>query len=92
MNKHYDPAGFDEGAVQELCRGSWSPHHRTVDFWEAIRRLNTRERLTDGQIAYRIGKPRRTVLRVRTKLGVPAVVGTGCRSLVSAPAREKRLG
>lgn len=62
---------------------------RTVDYWEAVRRLHARQ-LTDGQIGERIRKGRKTVWRIRHRLGLPPVVPPGASARVVAPTLPKR--
>lgn len=88
-----DPADFDEVVVAELVAGRRPGGRiRTVDWWEAVRRLHG-DRMTDGQIAYRLGKNPGVVLKIRRRFGLPAVAGLGRRGPVSAPTvnRKRRV-
>jgi hypothetical protein len=66
---------FDSVIVERLVSERFEnpPNVTAADRWEAVRRL-ARMKLTDGQIAHRIGCTRRTALRIRTALGLPAVL------------------
>lgn len=69
-----DYAVFDEVVVQRLVDG-----HRVgrpisaPEAAEATRRL-AHLGFTDGQIAHRLGFTRRSVVRIRARLGIPAAV------------------
>lgn len=86
----------DPVAVDLIIEGSGVRAH-TVDYWEAVRRLRMR-RLSDGQIAYRIGKSRHSVWRIRSRiLGMPPVIEPHAGPLPADerapyPARPKRMG
>lgn len=87
-----DPDAYDEAVVQALLLER-PVAARTVDYWEAVRRL-WRERYTDGQIAARLRKRRRNVLRIRKRLGLPAIVGRyeGVRGPLDVPTLPKGMG
>jgi hypothetical protein len=56
-----------------------------------VRRL-ARMKLTDGQIAHRIGCTRRTALRIRTALGIPAVLPARGANQYDRPVPAPSLG
>lgn len=58
--------------MRRLCRGV-PVKAGTKDKQEALRRLLLR-RLTDGQIAYLMGRSRRAVMRSRQLLGLPPTI------------------
>jgi hypothetical protein len=66
---------FDPIIVERLIGEHFEnpPRVTAADRWEAVRRLALRQ-FSDGQIARRIGIARRTAFRIRTALGVPAVL------------------
>lgn len=66
-------APFDVIAVERLVAGDRPAHVHPADRAEAVRRLAL-AKFTDGQIAHRIGCTRRTALRIRSALGIPAVL------------------
>jgi hypothetical protein len=68
-------APFDPIAVDVLVSPRFKNpvHVHPADRAEAVRRLAL-AKFTDGQIAHRIGCTRRTALRIRTDLGIPAVL------------------
>lgn len=72
-----DYTAFDEVVVHELVAGRHrgGPVH-PADAGEATRRLALLG-YTDGQIAARIGCWRRTVLRIRQRLDIPAALERG---------------
>ena len=93
---HYDR--YDEVAVTEMMAGRYIAFRpRTVDRAEAVRRLNSKG-YTDGQIAYRLNCPRRTVHRIRRRRDIPTVYPVGCpgglnsRPHPDAPARPAAAG
>lgn len=84
-----DPADFDEVMVAELVAGRRPGGRiRTVDYWEAVKRLHARD-LVDSQIAYRLGKNPCVVFHIRKRFGLPAVDGPGRRGPLDLP-RAKR--
>lgn len=66
---------FDPVIVERLVSERFEnpPSVSAADRWEAVRRL-ARMKLTDGQIAHRIGITRRSAHRIRRTLGVPAAL------------------
>lgn len=62
----------DEAAVERLVRGE-PVKAQMIDYWEAIRRLHRRE-YSDGQMAYVLRRPRRSIMRTRIALGLPPVI------------------
>lgn len=88
--RRLDPATFDEAVVIELTAGRRPAGRvRTVDWWEAVRRLHAR-RLTDGQIAYRLGKNIGVVLKIRQRFDLAAVAGQGRRGPLDLPRAGRR--
>lgn len=69
-----DYTAFDEVVVRRLTDGC-SPGGKVTaaDRGEVTRRLAARG-YSDGQIAYPLGLTRRSVLRIRIRLGIPAAL------------------
>lgn len=69
-----DYADFDEVLVDRLVAGRpASCPIPAADAAEATRRLAA-DGYTDGQIAVRLGMTRRSVVRIRHRLGIPAAL------------------
>jgi hypothetical protein len=95
-NRLYDYADFDEIVVDRLVHGHRPGEPiRAADAAEATRRL-ARLGYSDGQIAKRLGFRRRSVIRIRQRLGIPAALaadGSNQNSrLHDAPGRPKAEG
>jgi hypothetical protein len=74
MNRPTDYTDFDEVVVGRLVAGRHPGQPiRAADAGEATRRL-ARAGYSDGQIAARLGFTRRSVKRIRDRLGIPAVL------------------
>lgn len=90
---------FDSLIVTRLMnsQGRPVPGARAADYWEAIRRLVIYERMSDGQLAWTLCRPRRSVARTRTALGLPPVfrpgdnAGNGRDLYSTAPSRPRAL-
>lgn len=91
---------FDELVVVALVNsgGRKVAGARHGDYCEALRRLVTREKMSDGQIAWTLSRSRRSVGRLRTALGLPAVfprgtgnAGNGRDLWSTAPSRPRAL-
>jgi hypothetical protein len=80
----YDAAGWrgrrkqpDEVLVERIIRGEHHPGRvRLAESVEVVRRMAARG-YSDGQIAYRLGRPVRSVLRTRARHGIPAALPRG---------------
>lgn len=69
-----DYDAFDEVVVERLVAGRRPGEPiRAAEAGEATRRL-ARLGYSDGQIAARLGYNRRSVIRIRTRLGIPAAL------------------
>jgi len=88
-------ADFDAVLVERLVRhGTDGLHIRTPDAAEATRRLAALG-YSDGQIAHRLGFRRRSVVRIRQRLNIPAALtphDNGHTRPHDAPARPKARG
>lgn len=74
MNRPTDYADFDDVVVQRLVDGRHPGQLiRAADAAEATRRLAAAG-YSDGQIAARLGFRRRSVFRIRRRLGIPAAL------------------
>lgn len=74
MNRATDYADFDEVVVERLVAGQRAGEPiRAADAGEATRRL-ARLGYSDGQIAARLGFCRRSVQRIRDRLGIAAAL------------------
>jgi len=74
VNKPVDYTAFDEVVVGRLvAERRLSEAIRPADAGEATRRL-ARLGYSDGQIAARLGIRRRSVLRIRQRLDIPAAL------------------
>jgi len=90
-----DYAAYDEVVVQRLLddRLPGEPI-RAADAAEATRRL-ARRGYSDGQIAHRLGIYRRSVIRIRHRLGIPAALTVGRNHydrLHDVPTRPRKKG
>lgn len=89
-----DYGTFDHAVVATILSGAWRPRGAHVldpaDTAEVVRRLAARH-YSDGQIAYVLGSPRRTVLRIRHRLGLaPGWEGIPEHRRSTAPTRRDR--
>lgn len=95
MNTPTDYTDFDEVVVERLVAGRHPGEPiRAADAGEATRRL-ARLGYSDGQIAARLGFRRRSVVRIRSRLGIPAgmpVGGNHHTQLHAAPSRPRAAG
>lgn len=72
-----DYSAFDEVVVLRLVNGRRPGAPISApDAAEATRRLAA-DGFTDGQIAARLGFARRSVIRIRVRLGIPAALPVG---------------
>jgi hypothetical protein len=94
-NRLYDYADFDTVIVDRLVGGQRpSALITAADAAEATRRLAARG-YSDGQIAARLGFRRRSVHRIRKRLGIPAALTPNDNRHTrphDAPARPKAGG
>lgn len=95
MNRPTDYTDFDEIVVVRLVAGRHPGEPiRAADAGEAVRRL-ARQGFTDGQIADRLGFRRRSVLRIRQRLDIPAALTPHQNQhdrLHAAPSRPRAKG
>lgn len=94
-NRPVDYSDFDEVVVERLVRG-FHPGEliRAAEAAEAVRRL-ARLDYSDGQIAYRLGMTRRSVVRIRARRSIPAALTPRQNHhhlLHDAPTRPVRRG
>jgi hypothetical protein len=91
---------FDELVVIALIDsgGRRIPGARHGDYCEAVRRLVERHRMSDGQVAWTLARPRRSVMRTRIALGIAPVfprgtgnAGNGRDLWSTAPSRPRAL-
>jgi hypothetical protein len=92
--RHYDR--YDHVLVERIIAGEHRGTIGVIDAAEVVRRM-ARRGYSDGQIAYRLGRTTRSVLRVRRRLGIPPVVlsrGANQYALAhpEAPTRHWRAG
>lgn len=78
---------YDPIAVERLVAGRHAGTPTAADGWEAVRRL-ARMGFTDGQIALRTGYTRRSAWRIRTALGIPAVLRANGANQYDRPVPE----
>jgi len=72
-----DYTAYDEVVVQRLMADRFPGEAiSAADAAEATRRL-ARRSYSDGQIAYRLGMHRRSVIRIRARHGIPAGLPVG---------------
>ncbi len=83
----FDPVIVDR-VIRERRVGSTLPAAETA---EAVRRLAA-QGYSDGQIAHRLGFTRRSVVRIRARLGITPGVPRGARRTIDAPNRPKARG
>lgn len=70
-----DYTDFDEVVVHRVVNGRHPGQpFRPADAGEITRRLATQHRYSDGQIAHALGMTRRSVIRIRARLGIPAAL------------------
>lgn len=90
-----DYTAYDEVVVQRLMADRFPGEAiRPADAAEATRRL-ARRGYSDGQIAYRLGVHRRSVTRIRARLGIPAALAVGENHydrLHDEPTRARKRG
>lgn len=95
MNRPTDYTDFDEIVVERLVAGRMPGEPiRAADAGEAVRRL-ARHGYSDGQIAEHLGFRRRSVLRIRQRLNIPAALtpnDNGYTRLIDAPTRARVMG
>lgn len=95
MNRPTDYADFDEIVVERLVAGRLPGEPiRAADAGEAVRRL-ARRGYSDGQIAEHLGFRRRSVLRIRQRLDIPAALTSsdnGHTRPIDAPTRARVMG
>jgi hypothetical protein len=86
---------FDEVIVlRVVCGERLGTPIPAAEAAEAVRRLAQRG-YDDGQIAYRLGFRRRSVVRIRQRRGIPAALPVGSNHydrLVDAPSRARSAG
>ena len=80
-----DWSAYDEEIVRWLMARERSPFG-PIDAVEAVRRMAARGE-SDGQIADALGFRRRSVLRLRSKHGIPAGVPHGSAPMLPYPTR-----
>lgn len=78
MSRHKaDPSRADEVVVMRALQGR-RPSHRLNDHDRAgIVDQMARRNYSDGQIAWALDSPRRSVLRIRTRLSIPPGLPSG---------------
>jgi hypothetical protein len=85
---------YDEVVVERIMTGARiGCPIAAADAAEAVRRL-VRDGYHDGQIALKLGFNRRSVLRIRRRLGIPATLPIGGNQYTcvqSAPSRPRIL-
>lgn len=90
-----DYDAFDEVVVERLVAGHRPGEPiRAADAGEATRRL-ARLGYSDGQIAVRLGFNRRSVIRIRERLSIPAALKPNQNQfdrLHNAPNRPRKAG
>lgn len=95
MNRATDYADFDQVVVDRLVAGRLPGEPiRAADAGEATRRLAAAG-YSDGQIAARLGFRRRSVIRIRGRLGIPAALTPNDNQfarLHDAPNRPRTAG
>jgi hypothetical protein len=95
VNTPVDYADFDEVVVGRLVAGRLPGEPiRAADAGEATRRLAAAG-YSDGQIAARLGFRRRSVIRIRARLGIPAALTPDQNQfdrLHNAPNRPRMAG
>jgi hypothetical protein len=95
-NRLYDYTDYDAVVVERLVAGHRPGEPiRAADAAEATRRLAALG-YSDGQIAARLGFRRRSVVRIRARLGIPAALSPNGDNHHTrphdAPARPKARG
>ncbi len=84
---------YDDVLVQAVVAGQLAENPYPADAEEIVRRLVARK-FSDGQIAFRLGRTKRTVERIRRRLGIPAALRPGCKyphySVAHFPSGERR--
>jgi len=95
MNRPTDYADFDEVVLERLVAGRHPGEPiRAADAAEATRRM-ARLGYSDGQIAARLGFRRRSVVRIRHRLGIAAALRPDQNvydRLHDVPTRPRRAG
>lgn len=95
MNRAVDYSAFDDVAVQRIVAGRrLGQPSSAADAGEATRRL-ARLGFSDGQIAARLGYTRRSVLRIRIRLGIAPALPRGTNGhsrAFDAPNRPRSEG
>ena len=95
MNRPTDYGDYDAVVVERLVAGRHPGEPiRAADAGEATRRL-ARLGYSDGQIAARLGFRRRSIVRIRTRLGIPAALTPNQNQFArahDAPNRPRRAG
>ncbi|GAA2696446.1 hypothetical protein [Actinoplanes palleronii] len=95
MNRPTDYMDFDEVVVGRLVAGRHPGEPiRAADAGEATRRP-ARQGYSDGQIAVRLGFRRRSVIRIRARLDIPAALTPNDNQMTrahDAPARPRAKG
>lgn len=95
MNRPTDYTDFDEVVVERLVAGRLPGEPiRAADAGEATRRL-ARIGFSDGQIAVHLGFHRRSVKRIRDRLGIAAALSPSDNHharLHDVPTRPRKAG